>query len=228
MMRMRAALLVAVAIIATWWVTTSSAQSAIPNGVFVKNSEGLVWLVLVGQRVKIPVWAASDEEIAAVPVADRWAVMNDAGAIVAGDRPAWLADESASAPPAAPAQSAAPTTTPKSTATPRPPSPAGESPINLSGERGENTKPFDLRGGNYTVAWKTELRRDSSSCFSGATLYRVEGKVHVESLYSITLYRANGDRSAEGETQVYGVRPGQHYLDVNTTACSWSVGIRPQ
>lgn len=93
MSRFRSALPVAIAVIGTWCLTTvSSAQSSIPNGVFVRNSEGLLWLVLDGQRVKIPVWPASDEEIAALPVADRWAVMNADGAIVAGDRPAWLTD----------------------------------------------------------------------------------------------------------------------------------------
>jgi hypothetical protein len=90
MRKLGAVLPVLVAIAATWWVTSASAQSTIPNGVFVQNSAGLLWLVLDGQRVKIPVWPASDDDIAALPVPDRWAVMNDAGAIVAGDAPAWL------------------------------------------------------------------------------------------------------------------------------------------
>lgn len=91
MKRLKAALPVLLAIFGTWAITTATtAQSSIPNGVFVKNSDGLIWLVMDGQRVKIPVWPASDEEIAALPVPDRWAVMNDAGAIVAGDRPSWF------------------------------------------------------------------------------------------------------------------------------------------
>lgn len=115
------ALPVIVAIVTTWCLTTASAQSTIPNGVFVRNSEGLVWLVLDGQRVKIPVWTASDDDIAALPVSDRWAMMNDDGSIVAGDRPAWLADAPpallnpavAAAPPTAtPASVPAPTTAP--------------------------------------------------------------------------------------------------------------------
>lgn len=93
MKRLKAVLPVLIAIVVTWALTIgTSAQSNIPNGVFVKSSEGLVWLVLEGQRIKIPVWPASDDDIAALPVADRWTVMNDAGAIVAGDRPAWLVD----------------------------------------------------------------------------------------------------------------------------------------
>lgn len=77
----------------------ASAQSTIPDGVFVKNSQGLVWLVLSGQRVKLPVWPASDDDIAALPVSDSWAVMNDVGAIVPGDVPSWLGGASAPASP---------------------------------------------------------------------------------------------------------------------------------
>lgn len=109
------------AIVATWTITSASvtAQSSIPNGVFVRNSEGLVWLILDGQRIKIPVWAATDDEIVAVPVSDRWAVMNADGAIIGGDAPAWLGSQSASAPsvaqqppPAALAPTAIPTVGP--------------------------------------------------------------------------------------------------------------------
>jgi hypothetical protein len=119
MSKLKAVLPVLVAIAATWWLTTPSvAQSSIPNGVFVRNSEGVLWLVMDGQRVKIPVWSASDEEIAALPVPDRWAVMNDAGAIVAGDRPAWLPSQGSAS---ISAVRADPTATPKPvpTATPR-------------------------------------------------------------------------------------------------------------
>lgn len=98
MRALRSALPVAAAIVVTWALTTATvAQSSIPNGVFVKNSEGLIWLVLDGQRVKIPIWTATDDEIAALPVPDRWAVLNDAGAIVAGDRPAWFGGAPAAA-----------------------------------------------------------------------------------------------------------------------------------
>ena len=137
----------------------------------------------------------------------------------------------AAAAPAAPAPvpRMAPTATPRPvrvapTPTPRPPS---EEPIKLSGDRDENTRPFTLRGGNYTVEWETQLRRDASSCYSGATLYRVEGRRYVESLYSLTLKR-DDERSADGETQVYDLAAGQYYLDVGTTGCSWTVEIRPQ
>jgi hypothetical protein len=105
MKRLRPLLSVLVAIVATWWLTSTSVsgQSSVPNGVFVRNSAGSLWLVLDGQRVKIPVWAATDDEIEAIPVPERWAVLNEAGAIVAGDRPAWLADQDVPAPTPPPA-----------------------------------------------------------------------------------------------------------------------------
>lgn len=74
------------------WLLVSGvqAQSSVPNGVFVRESNGTTWLVLDGQRVSIPIWSATDSDIGAIPQSGRWATMNDAGAIVAGDRPAWL------------------------------------------------------------------------------------------------------------------------------------------
>lgn len=120
MKSLRSSLVLLIVIVATWWLTASTvAQTAIPNGVFVKSSEGFLWLVLDGQRVKIPVWAASDADIAALPEPDRWAVANDAGAIVAGDRPAWYVDApAANAAVPAPAAGAPPadTTIPMQTA----------------------------------------------------------------------------------------------------------------
>jgi hypothetical protein len=98
MSRLRSALPILVAIVATWYVTTVSAQSSIPDGVFVRRSDGTIWLVLGGQRIHVPIWPASDTEIAALPESDRYAVMNDDGVIVAGDRPGWLT-ASSSAPP---------------------------------------------------------------------------------------------------------------------------------
>lgn len=81
----------------------ASAQSSIPDGVFVRDGAGVVWLVLGGQRVYVPIWAASDLDVAALPASDRWAVMNDAGAIVAGDQPAWYGSKEAPVAQASPA-----------------------------------------------------------------------------------------------------------------------------
>lgn len=85
--------------------TPASAQAGIPNGVFVRESNGTTWLVLRGQRVGVPIWAATDAEIAALPASDQWGVLsiNDDGAMVAGSRPAWLAAQEAASAVATPA-----------------------------------------------------------------------------------------------------------------------------
>lgn len=223
---LRTALPLVAAIALTWGLArATAAQSSIPNGVFVRNSEGLVWLVLEGERIKIPVWQATDEEIAAVPVFDRWAVMDAVGAIVAGDRPAWLVDDVAPAPPA-PVASATPTRTPRPapTATPQPQR-RTDDPVRLSGERSQNTKAFSLSGGNYTATWDIKVARGSTSCYGSASLYRVEGKQYIEQLFSALLNDDRG-KSADGETQLYGLNAGQYYLDINS-GCPWSVEIRP-
>jgi hypothetical protein len=93
MSKLRRVLPMLAAILATWVITSASsglAQSSIPNGVFVQDSRGWLWLVLDGQRVNVPVWLASDDEVLAIPSSEQWAVMNDAGAIVAGDLPTWV------------------------------------------------------------------------------------------------------------------------------------------
>ncbi len=98
MQRLRTSLLILAAIVATWGLASASAQSSIPNGVFVNDVDGTTWLVLDGQRVALPIWQASEADIAAIPQSDRYAVMNDAGGLVAGDRPSWLADAPATVP----------------------------------------------------------------------------------------------------------------------------------
>jgi hypothetical protein len=94
----------------------ASGQATIPDGVFVKDAAGQTWLVLKGQRVGVPVWQATDADIAAIPLSDQWAVMSvtDQGAMVAGSKPAWLDAQAvansstASTAPAAPASAAPP------------------------------------------------------------------------------------------------------------------------
>lgn len=85
---------VVIAAIATWAVTSASvsAQNGIPDGVFVQEKTGTTWLILGGKRVAVPLWPASDAEIGAIPRSDRWAVMNDAGQIGAGEQPSWCGD----------------------------------------------------------------------------------------------------------------------------------------
>lgn len=128
-MRRGSRLAIVLIVVVTFWLGRASAQGTIPNGVFVRNSEGGIWLVLDGQRVRLPIWQASDEEIAGIPLADRWAVMNDASAIVDGDRPSWLGESTQAVTPsvdspastlAAPPSALVPVVIPTPTPTPAP------------------------------------------------------------------------------------------------------------
>lgn len=96
------------------------AQGGIPDGVFVRESNGTVWLVLGGQRISVPIWQASDADIAALPDSGQWAVMNDGGAITSGDRPAWFPSQAASSTPILQSPLATPTTSTRAVATSTP------------------------------------------------------------------------------------------------------------
>lgn len=65
------------------------AEPRIPDGVFVKDSAETVWLVLDGRRVRVPIYPATHDEVAAIPVNGRWLVPQD-GAVVLGPQPEWL------------------------------------------------------------------------------------------------------------------------------------------
>jgi hypothetical protein len=89
-------------------VPRTFAQGNIPNGVFVRETNGRVWLILNGQRVAVPIWPTNDNDIAALLQSGRYAVMNDSGSIVAGERPSWYSEGASQAPmspPAGPAPS---------------------------------------------------------------------------------------------------------------------------
>lgn len=192
------------AVALTWTVATqSAAQSSVPNGVFVRNSAGFIWLVQDGQRVRIPIWTATDDEINALPDPDRWAVANDAGAIVAGDRPVWL--------------------TPAPTA-PAPQPAVASNVVTLSGDGQLKTRPFDLTAGAYAVKWSGSTKTQ----FGGnliMTLKRTDGQFFQESICNLILGKDLPQSS--GETQVYGVKAGAHYLDILAPG-PWSVTISPQ
>lgn len=204
MRRARPLLALVVAVVATWALTTlTAAQSTIPNGVFVKNSQGFIWLVVDGQRIKIPVWPASDADVAALPEVDRWAVANETGAVVAGDRPSWLDNQ------------------PAPVAAPAPPAPTPG--LTISGEGKQNTRPFDLSAGSYTVRWTGTMRTQ----FSGnliMTLKRTDGQFFQELLVNTVLTR--DAPTASGETQVYKVKDGAHYLEVLAPG-PWSATFTP-
>lgn len=207
MQRLRSAFTLALAVLATWTITTATAQTGIPNYAYVRDSAGQDFVISGGQRIAVPIYPATDEQIAAIPWPGQWLGLKaDGSGYENGQRPDW--STSAAAVPAPPSTSAAA--------------------VKLGADRGQNTAPFSLGAGNYIAAWRTDLRSGSSSCYTSATLYRVAGKSRVEAVYSTTLNSREGQPSASGETRVYGVTAGDHYLDVSETGCSWVVEIRPQ
>ena len=67
------------------------AQGGIPDGAFVRDSGGNVWLVAGGQRAGVPIYQATDDQIAAVPDGGQWLIPagDGSGALILGARPSW-------------------------------------------------------------------------------------------------------------------------------------------
>ncbi len=82
----RALALVALAVMA-FGMGRGSAQPVLPDGVFVKDSGGTTWLVIGGQRAKVPFYPAGDDVINAVPDSGQWVVPGDGGILTLGGQP---------------------------------------------------------------------------------------------------------------------------------------------
>ncbi|MCC6179388.1 MAG: DUF4352 domain-containing protein [Chloroflexi bacterium] len=67
-----------------------SAQTAVPNGAFVKDAAGDVWLVLGGERLRVPLYPSDEATITAIPDSGKWVVPTSEGGVAAGERPDWV------------------------------------------------------------------------------------------------------------------------------------------
>jgi hypothetical protein len=105
------------------------------------------------------------------------------------------------------------------------PVPVAALPISVDGDGASTTRPFDLPGGNYVVAWEVQLRRGTSSCYLGARLRRFEDQ-NPGSLILHTTVNTSNDRSSDGETRIFNVTPGRYVMDVTTTGCEWKIELR--
>ena len=67
------------------------AQASVPDGAFVRDTAGNVWLVAGGQRVSVPFYQATDAEVAAIPDSGQWLVPagDGSGTLTLGARPSW-------------------------------------------------------------------------------------------------------------------------------------------
>lgn len=68
---------------------TAHAQGDIPNGAFVRDATGVLWLVSNGARVRVPIHPAPADQVAAIPETDRWLVPLSDGTLTFGDQPEW-------------------------------------------------------------------------------------------------------------------------------------------
>lgn len=108
--------LLALAAVAFWLGRGSgdlSAQSLLPDGVFVRDSGGGVWLIIGGQRAQVPFLPAGDDVIFGVPDSGQWVVQGEGGVLTLGGQPDYVFAPPVMMPPAP-----EPTATPAPTATP--------------------------------------------------------------------------------------------------------------
>jgi hypothetical protein len=83
------------------------AQGILPDGVFVRDSGGGIWLVIGGQRARVPFFPASDEAIFATADSGMWVVPGEGGMLTLGGQPDFV-----NAPPVMVAPAATATATP--------------------------------------------------------------------------------------------------------------------
>jgi hypothetical protein len=89
----------------------------------------------------------------------------------------------------------------------------------LSGRGGLKTRPFTLAGGAYTVAWQAAP--------SGSVAYFSGRLTPVEASIGNSFVSAMLESRDRGQTEIYGIKSGQHYLDI-TMSGEWTVAIVPQ
>ena len=92
----------------------------------------------------------------------------------------------------------------------------------LDGSQDFNSKPFPLRGGNYSIAWRATSPSQYGCVFYG-NLYDTNNRRAGDFTRS-----THEDGSYTAGTELYGIRQGEYYLKVSSTCDPWSVAIGPQ
>lgn len=90
---LRFAGLLALAAVAFWLGRGSadlSAQPLLPDGVFVRDSGGGIWLIIGGQRAQVPFLPAGDDVIFGVPDSGQWVVQGEGGVLTLGGQPEYV------------------------------------------------------------------------------------------------------------------------------------------
>ena len=117
--------LLALAVLAFWLGRGSSelmAQPLLPDGVFVRDSGGGVWLIIGGQRAQVPFFPADDGAIGSVPDSGMWVVQGEGGMLTLGGMPDYVFQPPVTVPPPPPVEMA--TATPMPTPVPEDPPPS--------------------------------------------------------------------------------------------------------
>lgn len=143
-------------------------------------------------------------------------------ALLACATPPQPQDAPAPVQPTAPAAAPARATVAVAAPTSAPASQPAEAPVTLQGEGLQKTKPFALRGGNYTLSWEATAP-NAAGCYHGGLLQAVNPSALA---VAEPLANAMVQGTQRGETQVYRVAAGDYYLNM-TSGCRWSVTISP-
>lgn len=234
---------VVLAIAITWYATSATAaQSAIPNGVFVKDMRGQVWLVLDGKRVKVALWPADVLAVQAIPESGEWAVMNSTGGIVAGAQPAWYVY-----PPRPSTQLLVPNLVVPETVGPdaarfvwrqgeldglyeRDGAQIGP----VRGPARPTSDQFDLRGGNYEVLWRASVAKRGDLCVlqrtlrrDGDPMYVVEWLPAAANDTGTVIRQSSFGPDMNGSEHLIGLQPGRYYWDLSKLDCDVELVLRP-
>lgn len=94
----------------------------------------------------------------------------------------------------------------------------------LRGTSSMKTQPIDLTAGAYVVRWSAAASTQPAGNNLIMHIKRADGTYYDGGLVNLII--ATGGPSVSGETFLYGVKPGQHYVDVMAPA-DWSVTISP-
>jgi hypothetical protein len=88
------------------------AQGGIPNGVFLRDDAGTIWLTTGGKRAQVPIYPASNDAIGAIPDGGQWVVPGGADGpdLRLGSRPDFAGGPPPAGAPAGAAASGAATT----------------------------------------------------------------------------------------------------------------------
>jgi hypothetical protein len=79
-----------------------SAQALLPDGVFVRDSGGTVWLIIGGQRAQVPIFPADDGAIGSVGDSGMWVVQGEGGTLTLGGMPDYVFQPPVTVPPPPP------------------------------------------------------------------------------------------------------------------------------